>query len=71
MPRKSIDVTCKSRNDVLKLYKKIQVVSDVIKVKLHETDNIHVDVEWVLVPMSNECIKRAFENIFGPVLKIM
>ena len=42
MPGKSIDITCKSRDDVLKLYKKIQAVSDIIKVKLYESDNIHV-----------------------------
>ena len=29
MPGKSIDVTCKSRDDVLELYKKIQAVSDI------------------------------------------
>ena len=71
MPGKSIDVTCKSRDDVLELYKMIQAVSDIIKVKLYETDNIHVVVGWVPIPMSNERIKKAFENIFGPVLKIM
>ena len=71
MPGKSIDVTCKSRDDVLELYKKIQAVSDIIKVKLYETDNIHVVVGWVPIPISNERIKKAFENIFGPVLKIM
>ena len=47
MPGKSIDVTCKSCDDVLELYKKIQAVSDMIKVKLYETDNIHVVVGWV------------------------
>ena len=71
MPAKSIDVTCKRRDDVLELYRKIQAVSDIIKVKLYETDNIHVVVKWVPIPMSNERIKTAFENIFGPVLKIM
>ena len=49
----------------------IQAVSDLTKVKLYEFDNIYVVVGWVLIPMSNERIKTAFENIFGPVLKIM
>ena len=53
MPGKSIDVACKSSDDVLKLYKKIQAVSDISKVKLYETDNIHVVVGWVPIPMSN------------------
>ena len=56
MPRKSIDVTFKSRDDVLKLYKNIQAVSDIIKGKLYETDKIHVVVGWVPVPMSNKSI---------------
>ena len=71
MPGKLIDVTCKSCDDVLELYKKIQAVSDIIKVKLYETDNIHVVVGWIPIPMSNERIKTAFENIFSSVLKIM
>ena len=28
-------------------------------------------LEWVPIPISNERIKTAFENLFGPVLKIM
>ena len=51
--------------------KKIQAVSDIIKVKLYETDNIYVVVGWVSIPLSNERNKNAFKNIFGPVLKIM
>ena len=71
MPGKSNDVTCKNRDDILELYKKIQAVSDIIKLKLYETDNICVVVGWVPIPMSNERIKTAFENIFGPMLKII
>ena len=71
MPGKSIDVTCKSCNDVLELYRKIQAVSDIIKVKLYETENIHVVIGWVPIPMSNERNKTALKNIFGPLLKIM
>ena len=71
MPGKLINVIRKSRDDVLELYKKVQTVSDIFKVKLYETDNIYVVIGWVPIPMSNERIKTAFENIFGLVLKIM
>ena len=64
MPGKSIDVTCKSRDDVLELHKKIQAVSDITKVKLYDTDNIYVVVGWVPIPMSNERIKTAFKTYF-------
>ena len=47
----------------MELNKKIQTVSDIIKVKLYETDNIHVVVEWVPIPMSNERVKTVFKNI--------
>ena len=71
MPGKTNDVTCKRRDDVLELQKKIQAVSDIIKLKLYENDNNHVVVGWVPITMSNERIKTAFENIFGSVLKII
>ena len=65
----TIDVTCKTRKDVLELYDKLQKVDAVAFLKLYEQNNVNVVVGWVPIPMPNERIKSAFQNAFVPVIK--
>ena len=67
----TIDVTCKTRKDVLELHDILQKVDAVAFVKLYEQDNVNVVVGWVPIPMPNERIKSAFQNAFGPVIKVL
>ena len=67
----TIDVTCKTRKGVLKLYDKLQKLDAVAFVKLCEQDNVNVVVGWVPIPMPNERIKSDFQNAFGPVIKVL
>ena len=61
--------TVKIKMYKVRIYKKIQVVSDVINVNLYERDKLRVVVGWVPMPVTNERIKTVLENLFGPVPK--
>ena len=65
----TIDVTCKTRKDVIELYDNLQKVYAVAFMKLYEQDIVNVVVRWVPIPMPNERIKSAYQNLrnFLPV----
>ena len=66
----TIDVTCRTKKETLEQYDKLQKMDAVAFVKLYEQDNVNVIVGWVPIPMPNERIKSAFQNAFGPVIKV-
>ena len=65
----TIDVSCKTRKDVIELYDNLQKVYAVAFMKLYEQDMVNVVVGWVPIPMPNERIKSAYQNLrnFLPV----
>ena len=71
MKSRSIDITCKTRQDTLQVYEKLRQIDFVYNIRLYKSDNITVLLGWVPIPLSNEKIKRTIEEIFGKVIKIM
>ena len=65
MKSKSIDITCKTRQDTIQLYEKFKQIDFVYNIRLYEFDNINVLLGWVPFPLSNEKIKRTIEKNFG------
>ena len=70
MKSRSIDITCKTRQNTLQLYEKLRQIDFVYSIRLYESDNINVLLGWVPIPLSNEKIKRTIEENFGKVIKI-
>ena len=70
MRSKSINITCKTRQDTLQLYEKLMQIDFVYNIRLYESDNINVLLGWVPILLSNEKIKRTMEEIFGKVIKL-
>ena len=70
MRSRSIDITCKTKQDTLQLKDKLMQVNFVCYIRLYESDNINVFLGWVLIPLSNDKIKRTIEEMFGKVVKI-
>ena len=58
MKSRSIDITCKTRQDTLQLYEKLRQIDFVYNIRLYESDNINVLLGWVPTPLSNEKIKK-------------
>ena len=70
MKSRSIDITCNTRQDNLQLYEKLRQIDFVHNIRLYESDNINVLLGWVLIPLSNEKIKKTVEENFGKIIKI-
>ena len=70
MKSRSIDITCKTKQDTLQLYEKLRQIDFVYNIRLYESDTINVLLGWVPIPLSNEKIKRTKAEIFGKVIKI-
>ena len=70
MKSRSIDRTCKTRQDTLQLYEKFRQIGFAYNIRLYESDNINVLLVWVPIPLSNEKIKRTIEENFGKVIKV-
>jgi len=65
----SIDVTCKTREDILTLYRHLQKVNKISNVKLYEQEYVHVIVGWVPISMSNSRIQEAIEKTIWQGIK--
>ena len=70
MKNRSIDITCKTRENVLELYAKLKDIEFIYNLLLYEPVNINILFGWVPIPMPNETIKQELEANFGAVLKI-
>ena len=66
---RSIDITCKTRQDTLQLYEKLRQIDFAYNIRLYESDNINVLLVCVPILLSNEKIKRTIEENFGKVIK--
>ena len=69
MKGRSIDITCKTRHNVLELYELLKEVDFIYNLNLYETENINVLVGWVPIPMANEVIQKNIEMNYGKVLR--
>ena len=70
MRNRSIDITCKTRENVLELYSKLKDIEFIYNLALYEAVNINILLGWVPIPMPNEATKQELEANFGAVLKI-
>ena len=69
MKNRSINITCKTRENVLELYAKLKDIEFVYNLWLYEPVNINILLGWVPIPMPNETTKQELEANFGAVLK--
>ena len=70
MRNRSIDITCKTRENVLELYAKVKDIEFIYNLALYKAVNINISLGWVLIPIRNEAIKQVLETNFGAVLKV-
>ena len=69
MKSRSVDSTCKTKQETSQLYEKLRQIDFVYNIRLYESDNINVLLGWVPIPLSNETIKKTIEEIFGKVIE--
>ena len=70
MQSRSIDITCKKRENILELYEILKKCDSVYNVHLYEPEHVNVLLGWVPIPLSNVIIKKSIEELFGKVIKI-
>ena len=59
MKSRSIDITCKTRQNILELYETLKQLKAVYNVRLYESGYINVVLGGVQIPMSNETILQS------------
>ena len=70
MRSRSIDITCKKRENVLELFEILKKCDSAYNVRLYESEHVNVLLGWVPIPLSNDIIKKSIEEVFGKVIKI-
>ena len=70
MRSRLIDITCKKRESVLKLYEILKKCDSAYNVPLYEPEHVNVLLGWVPIPLSNNIIKKSIEEVFGKDIKI-
>ena len=70
MKGRSIDITSRTRENVLKLYLKLKRIDCVYNLNLYETENVQVLITWVPIPMPDERIKNHIQTNFGKIITI-
>jgi len=71
MSRNSIDVTCRTIENVLELYQLLKPRKEILFVKLYKQEFVRVLWGWVPIPMPNAMIKQKLESDFGQVTKVI
>ena len=49
-----MDLTCKNRETVFKVYKKLTEIKDVSNLRFYKSDKVYVAVNWVPVPSTSD-----------------
>ena len=70
MKSRIIDITCKTRENVMELFEMLKNVSAIYKLRLYESENVHIILGWVPIPMENQKIQEEIEKQFGKVIKV-
>ena len=70
MRNRSIDITSKTRENVLELYAKLKDIEFIYNLALYEAVNINILLRWVPIPMPNEATKQESEANFDTALNI-
>ena len=70
MKGRSIDITCRTRKNVLELYLKLKKIDYVYNFSLYETEDVQVLIGWVPIPMPNERIKNHIQTNFRKIVTI-
>ena len=71
MKSRSIEITCRTRQDVLEIYEKLRKVDNVYHVRLYESDHINVFLGWVPIPLPIERIEQSIEATYEKVIKLI
>ena len=66
----SIDVKCRTRETVLKLYLTLKRIDYIYNLSLYETENIHLLIDWVPISIPNETIKNYIQTNHKKVIAI-
>ena len=64
-----IDITCRSRQNVLDLYEKLSIEKRISNLRLFESDKVTVAVHWVPIPFPIDTLKQYLETRHGSVLR--
>ena len=70
MEGRSVNVMCKTREDVLELCAKLKHMDTIYNLRLCETQNINVLIGWVPIPIINQSIQNFIKHNYGKVIKI-
>ena len=71
MKNKSIDITCKTRANVLELYERLKEIDEILNLRLYESNKVNVLIGWVPIPMKNERLKQVVEEVFAKAINII
>ena len=70
MRNRSINITCKTGENILELYSKLKDIEFIYNLALYEEMNINMLLEWVPIAMPKKAIKQELKASFGIILKI-
>ena len=70
MRSRSVNITCKKRENILELYEILKKFDSVYNVRLYESEDVYVLLGWIPIPLPNDIIKKSIEEVFGKVIKI-
>ena len=62
-----MDLTCKNRETVVRVYKKLTEVRDISNLRLYESDKVYVAVHWVPVPFPVDALSSYLEKHHGAI----
>ena len=70
MKGRSVDVTCRAKKNVLESYLMLKRIDCIYNLSLYETENIHILIGWIPIPMPNEKIKNNIKNNYRKIITI-
>ena len=70
MKSQSIDISCKTRENALELYLKLERIDYVYNLSLFETINVQTLIRWISLPMPNGRIKNYIQTNFRKIIAV-
>ena len=68
MRNRSMDTTCKTRENVVDLYTKLKGIKFIYNLALYKAVNINILLGWVPIPMPNEATKQDLKANCGTAI---
>ena len=70
MRSRSIDITCKKKENILELYEILKKCDSVYNERSFEPEHVNLLLGWVPIPLSNDIIKKSIKEVFRKIIKI-